>query len=291
MSVSETTRRFIVVLLLIPSGGLLFAASVGLVPSMKFDKPVAAFLVVVPFSLIMIGVGVGLCREVLAASGLGRGLSGAQLSGQLLVGLLKRPKWRSLLAAAPVGALAAQYIEIGEGRLFIVPGVSEAMLVEVFQIQCLYIHGSPFLALSARLATQPGWRRKAAGLALVVLLLVLYSAAARNVAGEPFGAWTFLYLALPDLLYFMWKDTRESARPRLALRWTLQAVAMACVLVVTDARFLQNDATFRAGFALFAICALVELFRLPEVPVDIALAREAKARGDGRSPDAGGGAM
>ncbi len=111
------------------------------------------------------------------------------------------------------------------------------------------------------------------------------------MAGEPFGAWTFLYLALPDLLYFMWKDTRESARPRLALRWTLQAVAMACVLVVTDARFLQNDATFRVAFALFAICAFVELFRLPEVPVDIALAREAKARGDGRSPDAGGGAV
>jgi hypothetical protein len=278
------------IFVLIPAGGMLFALSVGLVPSVKLDKPVAALLVVVPFSLIMIGVGLGISREVLDASGLGRGLSRAQLAGSLLIRLLKRPKWRSLLAAAPVAALAAQYIEIGESRLFVVPGVTEAMLVEMLQIQCLYIHGSPFLAWSARLATQPGWRRKAAGAGLVGLLLLMYSAAARNVAGEPFGAWTFLFLALPDLLYFMWKDTREAARPRLALRWTLQVVAMACVLVATDARFLQNDATFRAGFALFAICALVELFRLPEVPVDLVSAVEARAYGAGRSTDGAYGA-
>ncbi|MEW5764052.1 MAG: hypothetical protein ACOYXN_11405 [Acidobacteriota bacterium] len=284
MSVKEITRRLILVLVLIPGGGLVFAAAVGLLPSMKGHNPVAGFLVGLPFSLIMVGVGLSLGREILRATGLARSLSGVQLAGRLLTLLLKRPKWRSLLAAAPFGVLAAQYLELGESRLLVVPGVTEAMLVEVLQIQCLYIHGSPFLALSARLATQPGWRRTASGLALVALLLFMYSAAARNVAGEPFGAWTFLYLAFPDLLYFMWKDTREAARPRLALRWTLQVVAMAWVLVATDAGFHQNAATFRAGFALFSLFALVEFFRLPEVPVDIASAMEAEARREERSP-------
>ena len=270
MTVWEITKSFMVAAFLFWTGAMLLAGAFGLLPAMKSDTPVLAFLVAVPFALVMISIATGMCLEPIRASGINKGISRTRLAGRLLLRLMLRPRFRSLLSAIPLAVLAAQYIRHKDGFLLSIPGVSETVLISTLRIEFLLIHGFPFLAMAALPIVSKERAVSAASVLLFLLLLFFYAGAAMNVAGSIYGALMFAYLMLPDVGAFAGKETADSVRPRLAMRWALYFLAMLSVLVITQTKFLQNAATFNAGAAFFTIMALVELFRLADIPLEIA---------------------
>ncbi|MBI3161119.1 MAG: hypothetical protein HYZ23_01350 [Chloroflexi bacterium] len=250
--------------------GLLTFASLGLLPIMETDTPVLAFCVSIPFAAVMAGVALSICREIIQASGIPMEQAKGRLLLKLTTLLLDRPTWRSLFASISPVILALQYWETDTSFLLKFPGVTEVMLIDTMRIEFLLIHGFPFLIFWALIAANRLGAIRIAGALIFILVAGFYAGAASNVAGSYQGALIFLYLLIPDLISYTRSDPDEYVRPRLAMRWALQFFAMLTALVVSNTEFLQNSASFQAGLLFFSWIALMELFRLADIPLDIA---------------------
>lgn len=250
--------------------GLLTFAALGLVPGMETDTPVLTFCVSIPFAAVMVGVALSICRPLIRASGIAEGQTTGRLLAKLAILLLDRPTLRSLFACLSPVILALQYWETDTGFLLKFPGVTEALLIDTMRIEFLLIHGLPFLIYWAFLAVSRTGLTRIAGASIFIVVAGLYTGAAANVAGSYRGALIFLYLMIPDLISFTRRDPGDYIRPRLAMRWTLQFLGMLSALVISDTQFLQNSASFQAGLLFFSWIALMEFFRLADIPLDIA---------------------
>lgn len=275
MSPQKITTQAIVAALLFWFAGLLAFAAFGLVPTMETDTPLLAFCVSIPFAAIMVGVALSICRQLIHATGLAYGKTTGRLLAKLAILLAGRPALRSVAACLSPLVLALQYWETETGFLLKLPGVTEAGLIDAMRIEFLLIHGFPFLISWAFLAIHRLGVLRVAGASIFILVAGLYAGTAANVAGSYQGALIFLYLLIPDLISFARRGPDGYVRPRLAMRWTLQFLGMLSALVISGTEFLQNSATFQAGLLFFLWIALMEFFRLADIPLDIAVACKA----------------
>lgn len=269
------TTKSMISLTLFWFAGLLTFASLGLLPAIETDTPALAFCVSIPFAAVMAGVALSICREIIQASGIPMEQTRGRLLSKLALLLLDRPTLRSLFACISPVILALQYWETDTGFLLKFPGITEAILIDTMRIEFLLIHGFPFLILWALFAANRLGAMRVAGALIFILVAGFYAGAASNVAGSYQGALIFLYLLIPDLISYTRSDPDEYVRPRIAMRWALQFLGMLTALVVSNTEFLQNSASFQAGLLFFSWIALMELFRLADIPLDIAGARNA----------------
>jgi hypothetical protein len=254
------------------SACMLTLVALGLIPDMRSDTPVLAFCVAIPFAAVIFGVCISICWVPIKASGIAAGRSYSQLLGKLATLLIDRPTIWSLFASVTPLLLVAQYWETETGFLLQLPGTSEVTLIHAMRIEFLLIHGYPFLIFWALLAiSRLGMLRIVGGL-IFLLVAALYTGAAINIDGSFYGALIFLYLLIPDLISFARSDPDEYVRPRLAMRWCLQFFGMLFALIVTNSQFLQNSSTFLAGGLFFGWITFMELFRVADIPLDIAYA-------------------
>ncbi|MCC6190442.1 MAG: hypothetical protein IT318_15545 [Anaerolineales bacterium] len=270
MSPQKISTQAIVSALLFWFAGLLAIAAFGLVPGMETDTPLLAFCVSTPFATIMVGVALSICRQLIHATGLANGITTGRLLAKLAILLVGRPALRSVAAFLSPLVLALQYWETDRGFVLKLPGVTEASLIAAMRIEFLLIHGFPFLIFWAFLAIHRLGVIRVAGASIFVLVAALYAGAATSVAGSYQGALIFLYLLIPDIIAFARRGLDGYVRPRLALRWTLQFLGMLSALVISGTEFTQNSATFQAGLLFFLRIALMEFFRLADIPLDIA---------------------
>lgn len=264
-----TTRAMIVVALFFLAS-LLTSSALGLFPDVQWEAPILGVCVGIPFAAIMFGVGVSVCRELIGISGIAEGVSRGQLLGTLAASLMKRPTLRSVFASITPLLLAFQFWQTEDGFLPRFPGATETTLFHAMRIEFLLIHGFPFLIFWANIAITKSGIPRIAGGAIFLLVATLYAGAAVNIEGSFNGALIFLYLLIPDLISFARNDSNEYVRSRLAMRWCLQFVGMMASLIVSQSNLLQNAETFLAGRLFFLWIAIMEFFRLADIPLDIA---------------------
>lgn len=272
ISTWHVTLGWIMAAFLLWLGSMLFLSVTGIHPVLQSETPIAAFLFGTPFALIMAGLGLCIVYLPLKASGLVAQLRGPLLLRHLAGLLWRRPSLTALAAALPPAILALQFGLHGNPLLPAVLALPLTSLEHTLMLEFLLIHGFPFLALSMLHAAsgKPGARQSGLGVAL--LLLVCYLILAVREAGGLLGAILFLYLMLPDLLALSRRQAVHSTLPLLAIRWTQQFILFMTAATLFQGPDFSVAGTRGMGCVFFGALALQELFRIPEIPLEIAAA-------------------
>lgn len=183
--------------------------------------------------------------------------------------LRRRLDRRSAVAATGVGVIAAAYWSAAVGaRPAWAAGRDE--LGAVLLIEFLVIHGFPFLTIAATFArTVTGrWRIVPAG--ALGLLLLLYGSFAWLLAGGVWGLLALGYLMLPNVLAFLRPARDGSVRIAVASRWGLKFFLFVLTAGVCGGGTFDDPAAIWQGAVYFTLLAGVELWRLDDVPGDLA---------------------
>lgn len=254
-------------------GFVLLISATGIHPALQSDTPIAAFLFGTPFALVMIGAGLFIAYLPLRASGLVAQLRWPRLLQHLARLLWRRPDRAALTAFLPPAVLALQYGLHGNPWLPDSLALSIAQLEDTLTIEFLLIHGFPFLALSVMYAGSGKPGARASGATLFLILLAAYLALALKEAGGLLSVIVFLYLMLPDLLALARHRSADPDHPAvtlLAIRWSQQFILFMTGALIMEAHGSGAAGTRWMGTFFFCAIALQELFRIPEIPLEVA---------------------
>ena len=262
----QMALHFGIAALLTLTGGVLVLMSVGLVET---DDPPSGFGRVVAFlfggAVLAVGIGlvVGPLWLIAHAQGARDGWGALRMG---LARLVRRVDARSAGAAALLVPLVAGYAGALQGGPTF--GWSRQALIDLVLIEFLLVHGFPFLVFAATIASAPERWLRIGGWTAVLLLSAMYCAFAWG-AGGPWGVAELVYLALPNVLAFARAPEDGGIRARAVLRWVVKIVSLVAIAVVLNERSLQGDGNLTLGFFYFSFMALVELFRVIEIPLDL----------------------
>ncbi len=183
-------------------------------------------------------------------------------------GLARRVDAQSLLAAVTLLPLVAGYWrEVLGGNWW---GPSQETLIGLVPIEFLLLHGFPFLAIAATFARLPDRVPRWIGSAAVAGLLLLYSAFAWGVFEGPSGVLALLYLSVPNVLAFARHQNDWTVRAAAGTRWGTKFILFFSVAMLLNERSFQGRGALSLGLWYFGILTVIELFRVAELPVDLA---------------------
>jgi len=194
-----------------------------------------------------------------------------------LAHLWRRPTAASAIAALWMAPLAAGYGITAAGVTL--PRLGDAgALSAVLVVEFLVIHGFPFLVIAtAFMKAGQGAGRFVAGGALG-LLTALYGVFAWVAAGKLAGVLALLYLMSPNVLAFARAEPSGSARVLVTSRWVIKfALFMLTAMVVGSEGSFEGPGAVRVGAVYFTLLAVVELFRVVEIPMELLSGADAAA--------------
>lgn len=187
-----------------------------------------------------------------------------------LAHLWRRPTAASSIAALWLAPLAAGYWMSAAGM--VLPWFGDAgALSTILVVEFLVIHGFPFLVVAAVFmkAARGGGRVVAAG--ALGLLMVLYGVFAWVAAGKLAGLLALLYLMSPNVLAFTGDGPSGSAKVLVTSRWVIKfALFMLTATVLGGEGSLEGPGAIPVGAIYFTMLAAVELFRIVEIPGELA---------------------
>lgn len=256
-----------VVLMVGFAGALVFAASLGLVES--DDTPgVFARIVMFGFGGVLLGVSGFLAWRITAEL--------VDLSPKDHLGIVvrvlretfERVEFRSVVSALLLAPLVWAFLTPRALAGWWRP--SAEALIALIPLEFLLIHGFPFLVFVALLVRgTAGWAR-GIWVAVMLLLLLMYGALAWQEAGGVYGLLGLLWLIAPNILAFLRSDDAWHFRVAAVARWLLRLVVFFGLAILIDERSLRGEGNLRLGALYFSAILVLELFRVFELPLDIA---------------------
>lgn len=183
--------------------------------------------------------------------------------------LLLRPTWTSAGAATGVAVLALGY-------WLAVIGVDVPLLggrnglEALVGIEFLVIHGFPFLVIAAVFTRNTRGRARLVAGGALGLLLTLYCAMAWKAADGVGGLVGLLYLIMPNVLAFLGAESPHSGRVLVTSRWVIKFALFMLTTAVVGGGSFSGPRTILLGAVYFTLMAGVELFRVVEVPGEVA---------------------
>jgi len=139
-------------------------------------------------------------------------------------------------------------------------------------IEFLVIHGFPFLVLVAGIAGHARGRLRLAAGGFLAFLLLLYGALAWKVAEGVGGVLALLYLMVPSLQPFAVEDAPVGTRILIGSRWVIKTALMLLMLGILGGGSLEAPEAVRVGAGYFTLLAAAEMFRVVEIPGELATA-------------------
>jgi len=110
------------------------------------------------------------------------------------------------------------------------------------------------------------------------LLTALYGVFAWVAAGKLAGVLALLYLMSPNVLAFARAEPSGSARVLVTSRWVIKfALFMLTAMVVGSEGSFEGPGAVRVGAVYFTLLAVVELFRVVEIPMELLSGADAAA--------------
>ena len=250
-------------------GALPMLAAFGM---LEGDEPIEPLGRVVAFffGLVFVGFGAVLAAVPLYGAARARGATTVREAVTLARRhLVRRVDVNSILAAGGVLALGvACWAALGGAAL---PLLDRGTLTGLVVLELVVLHGFPFLVTAATFFRAPGAFRVAA-IGIFALVAVNVTVVSWVFGGGLEGlAWT-VYLLAGNVLAFAHKHPEAGVRARAVSRWAVKFVLFILLAATIGGGELQGPGALRLGAVYFTVMAVVELFRLVELPVDLARA-------------------
>jgi hypothetical protein len=248
-------------------GSFVFAASLGLVDN--GERPtILARIVMFCFGGTLLGMALFIGWRMTAEL-LGRPPKDyLGILWRLATGAFERIDLRSTLAAAMLAPLVWAYVTPHATAAWWRPSADS--LIALIPLEFLLIHGFPFLVFLALLIRgTEGWARRF-WIGAILLLILLYGALAWQEAGGLLGLLALLWLIAPNILAFLKGDDAWHLRIAAGARWLLRLVTLFGFSIILEQNSLRGEGNLLLGAVYFSAILLLELFRIFELPIDIA---------------------
>lgn len=181
--------------------------------------------------------------------------------------LAARMDARSIAGAGGVALLAVAYwLAVAGVGLPLLGDATELRAVVV--IEFLVIHGFPFLVITASFGRRATGVGQLLGAVALVLLSALYVAFAWLAGGGIWGVAALLYLMAPNVIAFLRPGVQ--GRVNLVSRWVLKFILFMLTASSVGEGSFDGPGALMVGAVYFTLLAAVELFRLDDVPGDLA---------------------
>lgn len=250
-------------------GTLPIMASVGLVRGSAPGGPGAA-LVAFLFGGVFVALGAGAgwlaVRPVTSAAGVTSGRAALRLAWAALAA---RADSRSALGACGVGIIAV-------GAWLDLAGVSLPVLangevvMEIFTLEFLLIHGFVFFVVAAGFAHERVGRARAFGILGLAVLTALYGTVAWFSAGGAHGLGWLLWLTGPNVLAFARDTPDHTVRVLAVSRWAVKFyVFIVLAAALSEGGDVGDPTMLPVAAVYFSVLAFIELWRVPEIPLDL----------------------
>lgn len=247
-------------------------AALGLLETEDEIGPFARVLAFL-FGGIFVTVGGAMIGNVLLRAARAHGAAGPRDALHLgLRHLLRRPTWASVGAGLWVAALAVGYWLAASGGTAGWAGGVDGLRALVI-IEFLVIHGFPFIVVATLFVRNTeGKGRLLAGSALGLLGL-LYAAFAWGAGDGIWGLAALGYLMMPNVLAFLSTGEDVSGRVLVTSRWVIKFALLVLTTGVLGGGSFDGPETVWIGAVYFTVLAGVEVFRVVEVPGELAVER------------------
>jgi hypothetical protein len=252
-------------------GAFPILAGLGLLETDKPIEPLAIPFAIL-FGLVFVALGAALVFHPLRALARGRGAKTWKQALTLGAGLLAtRGSARSVGAAAGVGTLGIACMANTAGAAIPFLG-NRATLASAVNIEFITIHAFPFLVVAVGfLLSTRGVARIIAGL-VTLMTATAYAVLAWAYGDGPVGIGWLVYLLVPNVLVFARADKSIESVTLAISRWAIKFALFMMVAGIVGGGEQTAAATVAVGAGYFTLLALVELLRLPEVPLELARA-------------------
>jgi len=241
---------------------------------LETDKPIEPLAIpfAILFGLVFVALGAALVFHPLRALARSRGAKTWKQALKLGAGLLTtRGTARSVSAAAGVGILGIACIANTAGAAIPFLGNRDT-LASAVNIEFITIHAFPFLVVAVGfLLNTRGLARIVSGL-VTLMISIAYAVLAWAYGGGLSGIGWLVYLLVPNLLVFARADKSIESVTLAISRWALKFALFMIVAGIVGGGGKTAAVTVAVGADYFTLLALVELLRLPEVPLDLARA-------------------
>jgi hypothetical protein len=140
-------------------------------------------------------------------------------------------------------------------------------------IEFLVIHGFPFVVVAAMFARHTTGRRRMAARGALGALVLLYAAFAWKAGDGIWGVAGLLYLMAPNVLAFLGAHDGGSTRVLVTSRWVIKFGMLMLIAALIGDGSLEGPAVLWIGAVYFTLLAGVELYRVVEIPGELATGR------------------
>jgi len=259
------TLAYVLVLL----GSFPILAGLGLLRLESPIEPLAIPLAIL-FGLVFVVLGVavvgGPLLELARAHGAASGREALALAWRRI---RERANRASAVGAADMALLAVACALALAGVEIPLVG-SEDTWAEVVSLEFITIHAFPFLLVAVTFwkATTGSGRTVVAFLTLP--LVVGYAVLAWVFGGGAAGLFWLAYLLVPNLTPFLAGRGLGDARLLAVSRWCVKISLFMLTAGVVGGGDLSGPGVVALGAVYFALVAGVDLFRVPEIPADLA---------------------
>jgi hypothetical protein len=262
-------------------GTMPILAGLGLLRSGDAIEPWARIIAVL-FGLVFLLPGVAIV--VLPLRHLASRLGAASWRASLRLGarlLWSRVNASSITAALAVAVLVVAYWTTLLGRPSPWLG-REDTLEHILTVEFLVIHGFPFFVIAGSFAgfTRGAARAVAAG--FLATLAIPYGFLAWKLGGGPEGLGALGYLLVPNVLAVVRPSSRPAPRITAASRWGAKFGAFVLIAATIGDGSVQGSNAVLVGAFYFSVLAIMELVRVPDLPLDLAVAWNALPGTDGQ---------
>jgi hypothetical protein len=241
-----------------------WARVVAILFGLVFFLPGAA-IVVLPVRYLAGTLGARSWTEVLrlGASRLRGRVNASSIGGAATIGILAIASWMAL-----------------EGRSLFWTG-SRDSLSQIVTVEFLVIHGFPFFVIVGSFVRHT--RRAARFVAIVWLAILIgpYAFLAWKLGGGLEGLAALAYLLVPNVLAVVRPRARLAPRVTAVSRWVVKFAVFVLVAATIGDGSVQGPGSIAVGAVYFTLLTLIELFRVPELPLDLAVAWNALPGTDG----------
>jgi hypothetical protein len=247
-------------------------AGLGLVETEGGIEPFAR-VVAILFGGVFVALGGTLTASPLLEAARARGAVTWQDALRLgLRHLRTRPTRASRGAAASVAFAAAAFWLAAFGLL---PGwLGDARgLGALVVIEFLVIHGFPFVVTAAVFARHAAGRGRLVARGALGALVLLYAAVAWKAGDGVWGVAGLLYLMAPNVLAFVGAHGGASARLLVTSRWVIKFGLFMLIASMIGDGSLEGPSALWIGAVYFTLLAGVELYRVVEMPGELATGR------------------
>ena len=251
-------------------GTLPIMASLGLVRGSAPSGPVAAVIAFL-FGAVFAALGTVSSWLAIRPVALAAGATTLASAGSLAWrALARRADARTVLGAVGVAVLAlAAWLALAD---LSVPVLADRVLVmEIFTLEFLLIHGFVFFAFAAGFAHERVGRGRALGIAALVMLTGVYGVVAWFTAGGIYGLAWLVWLTAPNVLAFARDTPDHTVRVLAVSRWAVKFfLFIVLAAALSEGGDVGDPAALPLAAVYFTVLTVMELLRVPEIPLDLA---------------------